>query len=406
MKKQQARIKVRRVEGSPVVALRALLPAGQRCETIPGQALIAGRMLAEGTRTRDWRKIAAAAESRGAAITTSAGSDAQVVAIDALADDWEAALRWTAELLYEPSFPEERCAWLRRQAAAELRSLQDQPEVRTGRSHLHGLYPEHPLGRPPQGSAAGLAELSVTDCSAFHRRALSGGPRIAVAGLVDEEQVLRRAETIFSELSKERGESKLTSPPLRFVGGERQVGLDQREQAHLFVGRPTVRRSHPDWAALLLLGVAVGAGPGLNGRIPQRVREEKGLAYACHVETVAAAGLDPGRLTIYAAVSPQHIKETLCMINEELRSVCADGISTDELEAARSYLMRREPFRRETARQWAELMAESLLLNLPVDDPMEYLWALESASKAQLAEVAARWFSPEQMLITVGMPGG
>jgi hypothetical protein len=54
---------VRRVEGAPVVAVRLWLCAGGRRELIPGQALITGRMLTEGTAGRDWRRIADDAES-------------------------------------------------------------------------------------------------------------------------------------------------------------------------------------------------------------------------------------------------------------------------------------------------------------------------------------------------------
>ena len=54
----QAEIRVRRVEGAPVVAVRLWICAGARREPIPGQALLTGRMLTEGTRTRDWRRIA------------------------------------------------------------------------------------------------------------------------------------------------------------------------------------------------------------------------------------------------------------------------------------------------------------------------------------------------------------
>ena len=41
--------RLRRTEGAPVVAVRLLLAGGARCEAIPGQALLTGRLLTEGT---------------------------------------------------------------------------------------------------------------------------------------------------------------------------------------------------------------------------------------------------------------------------------------------------------------------------------------------------------------------
>src|SRR6185436_15947909 len=124
-------VRVRRVEGSPVVAVRIWARAGARVESIPGQALLTGRMLSEGTRRRDWRRIADEAEGKGMVLSSFGTFECHGVAVDALARDWELALEWAAELMLTPSFPEDRCTWLAKQAAAELESLADQPEVKT-----------------------------------------------------------------------------------------------------------------------------------------------------------------------------------------------------------------------------------------------------------------------------------
>ena len=91
-------LKVRAVAGAPVVALRVWLRGGARAEKKPGQALLSGRMLGEGTATRDFQRIAADAEAFGMALTPHGGFEIYGVALDALADDWELAVDWLAEL--------------------------------------------------------------------------------------------------------------------------------------------------------------------------------------------------------------------------------------------------------------------------------------------------------------------
>jgi hypothetical protein len=44
-------------------------------------------------------------------------------------------------------------------------------------------------------------------------------------------------------------------------------------QAHLYAGHLTVRRADEDFDALALAAVVLGAGSGLTGRIPERIRE-------------------------------------------------------------------------------------------------------------------------------------
>src|SRR5215218_10624441 len=100
--------RVRRVEGAPVGAVRLGVRAGARVEPVPGQSLLTGRMLSEGTRTRDWLRIADEAEGKGMVLSSYGTFECHAVAVDALARDWELALEWAAELLLTPSFPEDR----------------------------------------------------------------------------------------------------------------------------------------------------------------------------------------------------------------------------------------------------------------------------------------------------------
>ena len=127
-------------------------------------------MLTEGTRTRDWQRIADEAESKGMVLSSSGTFETTACRSTPWRADWELALDWAAELLFESSFPEDRCAWLARQAAAELESLADQPDVKTAWGFLDQLYSPHPRCRSAHGSVESLLALTPADCAGFHRR--------------------------------------------------------------------------------------------------------------------------------------------------------------------------------------------------------------------------------------------
>jgi zinc protease len=396
-------IRVRRVEGAPVVAVRFWLPAGTRVEPIPGQALLTGRMLTEGTRTRDWHRIADEAESKGMVLSSSGSFETLGVSVDALAKDWELALDWAAEMLFESSFPEDRCAWLARQAAAELESLADQPDVKTAWEFLDQLYTPHPRCRSAHGSVESLLSLTPADCVGFHRHALGHGILATVAGVVDEDAVRDRLLGLFSTLPAT--EAPYPEPPEpRGSENRRKIGTEAEDQAHLYVGHITVPRKHPDYAALETIAVVLGSGAGLTGRIPARIREREGLAYTAYAQTIAGSGLDPGRLVAYVGTSPATVEQAERGVIEEITRVVEEGIEESELEEARAYLLGREPFRRETARQWSDLLTEAELYGIPLDDPD---WRTEELSSFDLEtarEVARRHIHPDQLKVTVGMP--
>ncbi|HZI63771.1 MAG TPA: insulinase family protein [Thermoanaerobaculia bacterium] len=397
-------LRARRLAGAPVVAVRAWVRGGARLESIPGQSLVTGRMLGEGTRQRDFRRIAAEAEARGMSLYGFGGVEIHGVACDALAADWELACAWVAELALDSVFPEDRCAWLRRQAQGELESLADQPDVLTGWSFLEQLYAPHALGRPIQGSAASLARLRPEDCAAFHAAGLSHGVVVTAAGEIAEDRVLARLGELFAGLAGPAADAP--APPAPAGSGEirRIVRTRASDQAHLFLGHLTVPRAHPDYPALELLSVVLGAGSGLAGRIPNRIRERDGLAYTAVATAAAGAGLDPGRLVAYVGTSPPTVERAERAVVEELERLLAQGLEESEVAEARSYLLGRDPFRRETARQWADLLAEATIYGLPVDDPEWVAQSYRDLDRSAAEAAARRHFAPDQLRVTVGLP--
>ncbi|HWM94257.1 MAG TPA: pitrilysin family protein [Thermoanaerobaculia bacterium] len=396
-------VRTRRVEGAPVVAVRVGAWAGARVESVPGQALITGRMLGEGTRQRDWRRIADDAEGKGMVLASFGTFECHGVAIDALARDWELALEWAAELMLTPSFPEDRCTWLAKQAAAELESLADQPEVKTVWGFLDQLYAPHPRSRPLLGDMDSLLRLTPPDCTGFHARALGHGLLACVAGVVDEDAVRRKLDSLFSDLPPETEPLPEPSPPVG-TPEPRRVETEAEDQAHLYVGQLTVTRRDPDYTALELLAVILGSGAGLTGRIPNRIRESEGLAYSAHAQTVAGAGLDPGRLVAYVGTSPATVERAQAGVIEEITRLVEQGIEDSELEEARAYLLGREPFRRETARQWADILTEAEHYGLPLDDPDHRKAELSALDKTTVEAAARRHIFPDRLRVTVGLP--
>ena len=398
------RLRCRRVEGPPVAAVRVCLPGGSRAETVPGTALICGRALVEGSRRRGWRQVFEEAEDRGVELDGMAGFEAVGLAIDCLASELDRALEWAAELVLEPAFAPDRIAWLTRQAAAELAAFADQPAALTGQAFLEQLYDPSPRGRPLQGTRRSLERIGAAECRAFHRRSLARGPIVAVSGDVDEARVRGRVEGLFGAVAG-RGEAPSPPPPAGTGERRRTVAVGRVDQAHLIGGHLTVGRDDPDLPALELLSVILGAGAGLAGRIPERVRELDGLAYVASAEAAAGAGLEPGRLEVYLATSPDRLARAERAVREELDRLLEDG-PAEEVRSARDYLLASEPFRFETARQWSDLLVDAELFGLPLDDLEWRRSRWRRLARPQVAAAARRHLRVEELRFVLGVPDG
>jgi zinc protease len=171
------------------------------------------------------------------------------------------------------------------------------------------------------------------------------------------------------------------------------------------MGHLTVPITHPDYRELEVLSVILGAGSGLTGRIPSRIREREGLAYSSWAAAVAAAGLDPGRLTVAVGTSPSTIGRAEQAVVEELERLVAEGVEESEVDDARSYLLGREAFRRETARQCAELEAQATFYGIPLDRSEWLAEKLEGLDAERINALARLHVRPNELLTTVAIPG-
>ena len=406
-------LRAERAPGLPLVSVRMWLRGGARHEPTPGLGCVSGRLLGEGTSSRDYRRLADDIERRGMWLHAFGGGETLGIAIDALAFDVDVAIATLAELALDSSFSSERTTWIATQAAAELDGVLDQPESRAGLAFLKTLYGEHPYGRPLQGSRSNLEALVSQECQHYHQQCVDWGGCVAVVGDIDAQRVIEQLELAFGasiSASIVKGDSPTDLPPVRPIsigpGTRLEVEAGEADQAHVFLGHVTVPRNHPDRPALELVGIALGAGGGMSGRLPDRVRESEGLAYHVDVSIAAGAGFDAGRLMTYVGTSPGQVEQAERAVREELERLVTDGLTAEELDESRAYVLGREPFRRETLRQRSDLIAEAELYGLPVDQPDYWRGCLEGLTLADVNAAARRWIKPECLHAVIGLPGG
>ncbi len=410
------------VPGTDVVAARAWLRGGARVASSPGLALLTGRMLVEGTRSRSWREIAEDAEGRGVAVDGSASAEVHGVTVDALADDALLALKWLVELLLEPAFPMDRFELLRDQTVGDLHSMADRPDVVTGWAFRDQLYHPHPLAAPSRGTGESLAALMPEDCRQFHRIALERGGVVAVAGAIDEQEVLDGLERLLGDAAPadavaseplpsglvsaaaDAGEGRAPAPPGR---PERriEVATRSRDQAQVCAGHFTVERRHPDLPELRALGILLGSD-GLAGLIPHRVREQEGLAYAAHVDTLAGAGTDRGALSVSLGTRPRNVERALELVQESLREVLETPPADSTLDECKQGMIGREAFAGETAAARAGLLVDSLLFDLPSHRRSFRRERIERLTPRGVHEAARRHIDPDRLHVVVGLPSG
>ncbi|MEO0770798.1 MAG: pitrilysin family protein, partial [Cyanobacteria bacterium J06649_4] len=154
-----------------IVAARMFVRAGHGYETAKNSGLfgLLTAVLTKGTARKNALDIAEVVESIGASFGADVASDYSIVSLKTVSADFETVLALAAEVLQQPSFPEDEIELERRLILQSLKSIKEQP-FSVAYNHLReAIYAGHPYGLSNAQTEICMADFSREDLLGAHR---------------------------------------------------------------------------------------------------------------------------------------------------------------------------------------------------------------------------------------------
>lgn len=346
----------------PLIHFQAAVRAGLPSETPANNGINAlfAAVLPKGTQTYSAEEIATTIESLGASISATAGNNAMLVQASGLAIDTSEILEIFADVLKNPTFPQEAIEQEKTSQLASLEEALADPLYRclsqARRSHYNGQgYGLDTLGTRETVQALGRLDLAAHHSRHFNAANMS----LAVTGDFEVEKLIQTLETHLEDLPK--GELWKPKESIRNIGETLTLTLPKK-QAILAITYPGADVFGTDKHALGFLNEYASdmAGP-LFGRI----REELGLAY--RVGATQFIGYDPGTFTFYLATSPQQIDLAHRELRREIEKIAAQGIPAEAFERVRSTMLSSAALQQQSPASNARSAALDLLFGHPAN---------------------------------------
>jgi zinc protease len=192
-------------------------------------------------------------------------------------------------------------------------------------------------------------------------------------------------------------------PPAPAPSGRRQsvIPMMNKAQADIAYGFTSIARSDPSYYAFSIMNNVLGQY-ALGGRLGDNIRERQGMAY--YVFSVFDANVGEGPFLVRAGVSPANVEKTIASIDEELRRLCRDGVTREELEASRTYLVTSMPRTLETNAGIAAFLQNCEQFGLGLDYDVRLPGLLGEVTLEQVNELAPRFLDPDRATVTVAGP--
>jgi predicted Zn-dependent peptidase len=347
-----------------------------------GLAHMLEHMAFKGTTTRTALQIAEEIEAVGGGVNAATSFETTDYFARVLRENVPLALDILSDILLNPLFAPEDLEREKEVILQEIASIQDSPDDLVFELAQEAAYPKQPLGRPIIGTAGSVRGLTKDDLIAYRQGAYTG-PRMVLgaAGAVDHDEIVARAETLFSAFPDGEGR---TFEPATFVGGHRSL-TRRFEQSHIVIAfeAPSFR----DEAYFTSLIYAVLLGGGMSSRLFQEAREQRGLCYDIHAFGWGYS--DSGLFGVHAATGNSQVEELVHVIMTQLRAVAHDGPNGPELHRAKAQLKASLLMSLESSEARAGQIARDTLMFGRQLTTAELIERIEGVSAADVGALAA-----------------
>lgn len=226
---------------------------------------------------------------------------------------------------------------------------------------------------------------------------------LTVVGAFDEPQARELIDEYFSGISRGNSPPEVRcEEPFSHLPMQMDVADPNAQLPALWVSYGTVERSHPDAAALQVLGQILGTGE--SSRLHQRlVRSDQA---ALQVFASSLPRLGPGIFQLIG-IANQGVdgEELLRLMDEEVERIREEGVTEEEVARARNQVRSSTVFSRQSVMGRAEALQTANHFFGTPEAVRTTVERIEEVSAEDVQRAAATYLSPENRAVIFTRPG-
>lgn len=387
-----------------IIELKLVLPAGKGFEPVPGLSMIVNKMLQEGTTQYSSLAFAQQLDEAGALLHLQNGYETSEIGMTFTTRHLEKAVALAGDLLLNAAFRENEFEILQRRSLEHLQIEMEKTGYIARREFNRLVFGEgHPYG--PPASPEDIQGLQLDAARSYFQSHYAPVNCIVVAvGRFDESRLLKALNDALGDPSLIDSDKRVRfeESKSQLSGPETQPGVyffekPESMQATIRAGHPGFPRSHPDYYPMQVVNTIFGGYFG--SRLMRNIREDKGFTYG-----IGSAWLGMkfhGVFLIQTDVGNQYVEPTLKEIHSELHKLIEEGVSAEELDLVRNYMMGRTIFSWETPSQLADIQVSLINHNLEIAEINAQFDIIKAMTTDDVLRLAKENLHPDKLIQVV-----
>lgn len=398
---------------SPIVQISGMVKAGEAYEPHGkrGLAALATHLMNQGSAKRTRAQLQQQQEDMGLVPAQMLKFEEKLETIDfqarCLSRDLATELDMVSESLLTPPVTEEDLETAQQILPAALKRAETQMD-KVERVMLQSLLSNTSAYRPadPAEKVRTIDGATLADVQKyFASNIVPGATTIVVAGDITADQALSMAERSFAKWPAKGGRPKLTAQPAEHRVLKTAVPVTGKARHTVCFGQLIpITPAHHDYGSFLIADSVLDNHPIIS-RIAKRMSNEPNLLNALNEESVETRIEPMAHYTawsVIASVEPNAVPTAVRALQEELRNIAKSGISHEECQEVKRYLLGSIPVRKFATLASVSRMALNSCLH--DDDPNGYLFAMDSVRSANpdtVNKIIRSSFKPDQCTLVI-----
>ena len=316
-----------------------------------------------------------------------------------------AALDLLRQVLREPALAEKELETLKNAQLAGLEKQKSDPTALAQSAVSKQLNPY--AGSDPRYVPSAPEEIemlqgtSLATIRELHATMLGAkNGELTIIGDFDADATKQQVTKLFDGWQPKVSYQRIVrKPDIKVKGNTQSLATPDKASATYFAGLVfPLNDDHPDFAALNLGNFIFGHG-SLSSRLGNRVREKDGLSYGVGTGLQVPAVNDRTLFYIYAICNPANMPKVENAIREELDLMLKDGITTEELDAAKQGFLQGEQVARTEDSQLAAIIEESLDAGRSLKYQADLEARVMKVTPADVLKACRKYLDPSKLVI-------
>jgi zinc protease len=385
----------------PLIAMDFAMEGGSNQDPAqkPGVGYLAAGLLDEGAGDLDTRAFQERMDRSAIELGFRTQRDDFRGSLRVLRDKTDEGFELLRLALNAPRFDADAIERNREQMLTALRRETTSPNDIGSRLWWRTAFPDHPYGRPLNGTLESVPLISRDDLKTYAGRVLARDKlKIGVVGDIDAATLGPLLDKVFGALP---AKGNLTSiAPVRMDAVGRRIFVDLKvPQAVLNFGGTGIARKDPDFITAFIVNHIMGGGT-FSSRLYREVREKRGLVYGVYTYLLP---LDETALMMGSTQTrADKADETLELIQTEIKKMIDSGPSAEELDKAKSYLKGAYALNFDTSAKIAGQLVQIQLDNLGIDYIDRRNGLIDKVTLDDMKRVAKRLLDGGLLVTVVG----